>query len=260
MRSKLFFLFFCFLGSISVLTAQESPTKLKYTVMGIHALRYYPFQVPADSLVEPLINDLPQSARFDYQHTSIDFIGNKYFLEDPLAYFSSVEEWVYNSIIRSYSKWLSFMRPMEDKPDNIALTFFLSQAYKERGKYLQSSDEGFFELIGRNNLVHFWNDILGDADLYQTKNDVMLLSVKSPLSLKARKKYRYYLSSMEKLDGIPCYVVAFFSKERKENAFEGYLYIAQQDSSLLKAVYTLNNAMEMNWVNDVLITQSFTKK
>ncbi|MDR0798437.1 MAG: DUF5686 family protein, partial [Dysgonamonadaceae bacterium] len=79
-------------------------------------------------------------------------------------------------------------------------------------------------------------------------------------SAKARKKYHYYLSDHTIIDGRSCYEIAFFSQKLKTNAFEGYLYLSEQDSSLVKATYTLNNSMGLNLCNDVVITQTFTQK
>jgi hypothetical protein len=260
MRIKFVGLLFSFFLVALTLPAQKNPTGIKYAVMDLHALRYYPFKIGADSIVERILDDVPQESMYDYQKTSIDYVVNINFLLEPDLFPSNWEDVIHKYGLKSYRNWLQYIRPMEDKPEILALTFFLSQDYKKEKKLEKSSNEGFFEMTGQQNLIRFWNETIGDVDLYQSKNDVLLLKVQSPLFRKNKKKYRYYLSAKKQIDEQDCYEIAFFSKNKKETAFEGYLYVAQRDSSLVKAVFTLNNFMGMNKINDVLITQSFTRK
>lgn len=87
----------------------------------------------------------------------------------------------------------------------------------------------------------------------------MLLSFKSPLADDAFKIYQYNLLGFKRVNGNDCYEIAFFAKNPKDNAFAGYLYIDASDTfALRKAVFTLNDPTNMNFLKNVLITHTYT--
>ncbi|MDR0798938.1 MAG: hypothetical protein LBN18_04170, partial [Dysgonamonadaceae bacterium] len=154
--------------------AQESPTQVRYSVMNLHALRYYQFETEADELLGKLWDqELPEPA-FEDQKTSVDFMLNQAVLQNSSFFSSSVDDWLYRYILGLYGKWTEYMRPLSEKPEILDLNLFLSLDSKEGNRRNTISSEGFFEILGRDNMLRLWNDILGDADLFRRKSDVIL--------------------------------------------------------------------------------------
>ena len=247
--------------------------------MGIHALRYYPEKEPADEIVRQLIakkneNNFTKKhyAQFDlYQKTSVDFVANKYSLQEQINNSIARRDMLFRFVIYPYNSWLKYATPFKESENNLALTSLFYEDYKtiyqdnklnKKGSdWHASRNVGLFETIGRRNLAYFIDEMMGDIDLYRDKNEAMSFRFKSPLAQNAMDTYDYFLAGQKEIDGTPCFEIAFYSKNLHENALAGYLYVSTDGSySLLKAVFTLNNTPEMNFVNNILFVHTFEKQ
>jgi hypothetical protein len=252
-------LFFCF----TIIYAQKTPLEIKYKAWGLHALRQYPFSQKADDIVGRLIAQ--DSSGFDirgpyhFRKTSLDLVLNTRFLEEWAQPATATDAVLYKYILKYYGEWLKYGRLIDDKPTDLDLTLFLSRQYTNKHQKTDSISH-IFNFTDSEDLSYLLNEWTGDINLSKPKNEVLSVFIKSPIAKDAMKSYQYYLSGMEEIDGIPVYEVAFFSKKKEDNTFEGYLYVSAKDFSLVKAVFTINYFTRRKGMNAVLFTHTPSKK
>ena len=259
-----------------ILQAQKSPTEIRYAVMDIQALRFYPFTVSADTIMQQFLNrkanKLPKEryAQYDiYRKTSVDLVANKEYLDDKLQTSEADNKFVYRHFFNPYKSWLEYARPQNETLRHTALTTALFEDYltyytdnstNEKGYFHHASRRSnLYETIGAKNVSRLLYDIFGDVDLYNDKNDIMFQTLRGPLSHDASRLYTYFLSSNRVEDGT-LYEVVFYPKDMANAGFAGYLYITTDGNyTLKKAVFSLNNFQSINLVQNVLITHTFDK-
>lgn len=246
---------------------------MKYKVWGLHALRQYPFDQKADNIVKQLIahdsSGFFALKPYHFHKSSLDLVVNTRWMAEWPYPATPVDAVFSRYILKYYSSWLKHGCPIDNKATDLDLTLFLSQTFKNNRQKTNSTSlpqpppkVGAIPLlfIDSDNLSCLLNEWTGDIDLSKNRSEVLTLSVKSPLAENAMETYQYCLSGMEEIDGVPAYAVAFFSKKRIDNTFEGYLYVSAIDFSLLKAVFTLNRFTRRKGVDEMLFTHTPSKK
>ncbi len=264
---------------LSVLTVEaQRQVDVRSSVMIIRGFRNsHDFQDGKDILKEAVkkkkANKKTDSLfiKYDfYQKTSVDFVGDKNTLKNQFQKEENHNNTFFNKYIAPFQSWLEYARDVPGT-DDLALTTLLYEDYKtiteDRIKNRFSIDikasrnTGFFETIGKQNVLHFLDEMFGDVDFYQNHTEMMLLEFKNPFSEKNMNIYQYNLTGIKNITGTPCYEIVFFAKNEKENAFAGYLYIATDGTyALRKAVFTLNSPGNMNFLKDILITHDYEEK
>ena len=231
--------------------------------MDLHALRYYPFTENADSIIMQVIEKRGNS-KFNttsdiYIKTSVNFILNKHYLDKHISYSTEAEDIIYKYIVVPYQPWLQYSVPLEK--NEIALTVGLHEETKNGNVLLSSKNEGIYGFIGKQNVAYLLDEMFGDVDLFQDKNDILFLNHKGPLTKKNMNHYNYYVSSKSLMDSQLVYEIVFFPKDYTKNAFTGYLYVtADEKYHLKRAFFSINNTHKMNFIKDVLLTQTFEMK
>jgi hypothetical protein len=231
----------CFSGPS--LPAQNSPVEIKYTVMDLYALRYYPFETKADSIIDRYCqlhgtnrNSLEKllSAQEEGQHqkTSVQWVVNREFLDNQIQYSIESNDLIYKYLIKPYHPLLQFAAPLTEDSREIALTL---------GLQTDTKTEAIYGFLGKQNVSYLLDEVVEDA-----------------LTFKGGNTYRYFLSGNKFLDHQPVYEVVFYPEKPQDNAFTGYLYIsADGNYSLVKAVFTRNNPHNKNLLRDMVFTQTF---
>jgi hypothetical protein len=255
---RFFFLFFSFFCVLSV-NAQQSPNDIKYQAWNIHALRYYPFSQSADSIMQQVIaqNKLgSQEKPGRYKKTSVDLVAHSQYLAHQMAFWSTANPFIYKHFFKPYESWLNYFRPIKENSQDLDLTLFISENYQAENQEIKSYENGLFSFVGTENIAYFLDEWLGEADIYKEKNEVVFLSVKSPLGNKALDIYQYFLSSTTEIAGVPVYEIVFFSKHPKAKAFEGYLYVSVNDLRVVKAIFTLNHFLNTENRKEIIVSQT----
>jgi hypothetical protein len=277
MQFKLLLFLSCF--NFLALSAQTSPTEIKYTCMDIRALRYYPFQTDAQAtireMIEEKLREIPGKPYFQYdiyRKTSIDLLANKEYLDLQINAKEEDNDWIYNRIIKPYLPWLEYARPQKEDSKHVALTTMLDEDYftcysdnpdKQSGRLLQASKSaGLYRFVGEQNIRRIINDILGDIDLYQKKNDVLARTLQGPLSEDAMLTYCYFLSGKKTENGETWHEIVFYPRYPSSAGFAGYLYVsADGQNTLRKAVFSVNNLSNSNtFIEDIVFIQYFETK
>ncbi|MCL1938961.1 MAG: DUF5686 family protein [Candidatus Azobacteroides sp.] len=245
-------------------SAQYSPAEIRYSVMDFRALRYYPFTTNADSIVRKVMEQGTESSSSSpavHRKTSIQLVANELFLEDQLIHLVAADSWIYKRLFQPYMSWLQYAVPLKTDAQETALTIGLIEEDQNDRKLQLSKHEGIYDFIGKQNVARLLKETLGEIDLFKSKNKVMQMPFKGPLSPKHKNAYRYFLSAQKMLADQPVYEIAFYPKNACDRAFIGYLYItADEHYSLVKASFTLSDWSEISLVKNILFVQTFENK
>jgi len=246
MRFRIFLFLLMFSSAIESV-AQLSPTQIRYTAWDIHALRYFPFKIQADSLMKMVIGKAPDSLPNEFGRTSVDLaIDKDFFLAQTHA-----DSWLSKFLFRPYASWINYAHPFYGNSQVLNLAHFDS--------FHRNDGSTLFEVFGTNNVEYFIKENLGRVDLWKPENETFLHSIKTPLNAEFFEDYHFFLSDTPMMDSIPCYEIVFFSKKKEANAYEGYLYISRWDNSFVKAIFTLNSSLNKKVAEEVLFTQTPTR-
>jgi hypothetical protein len=223
----------CF--SCASLSAQNSLSEIHYSVMDLYALRYYPFQVEADSILQQMGDRQVEKQKAVHQKTSINLAVNREFLDNQMQYSTAANDLIYRYLIKPYQAWLQYAEPLKEDSRDIALTIGLQE---------DSKNEAIYEFLGKQNINYLLDEIIGDADVFKNKDS-----------------YIYFLAGKKTPDNQPVYEIAFYPKNPQTNAFTGYLYVTADGNYLpVKALFTQSNPYNTSLVRDILFTQTFETK
>ncbi|MDL2224018.1 hypothetical protein LJB92_01750, partial [Bacteroidales bacterium OttesenSCG-928-M06] len=152
-------LLFSFLSS----SGKSSPVEIKYTVMDLYALRYYPFSIKADSIVEKLINqtNLEEENLFLYKKTSIDFIGNKEIIERQVNYSIQSNDFLYKYLLNPYIPWIQFATPLKEDNRELVMTLGLHEETREKDNVVLQ-DKGIYHFAGKRNVAFLMDRLFND--------------------------------------------------------------------------------------------------
>ena len=216
------------------LSAQLSPIRISYTAMDLYALRYYPFQIQADTIVQKMFvhYDKAGDGEDRYQRTSLQLVTNKEYLDMQIRSLAASNRFVYKHLVRPYLPWLQYAVPLNADSREIALPVGLEE---------DQQSEAVYAFLGKKNVHFLIDELLSESGLFHPG-----------------VTYRYFLSGRKMIDEQDLYEIAFYPKHVRNNAFTGYLYISTDDNcNLVKAVYTRSNLFTSKNVGKVLWTQTF---
>jgi hypothetical protein len=261
-RRSVCFLLFVFLFFSA--SAQYSPKDIKYSVTDLYALRYYPFRVPADSIVRAVMDRTGAGAFVAapavYRKTAVDLVFHTAFLDNRRQHLSRTDNLFYRNFIKPYEPWLQYTRPLNESGRETALTIGLYEEQAKDGVLSVSKSEGIYDCIGIQNVGDVLDKTFGDIDLLRDQSESMRFPFRSPLVSGNSARYRYFLSSIQQEDGRAVYEIAFYPADPKDNhALTGYLYVTADGCySLVRALFTLNIPYSINLIKNVLFVQTFT--
>lgn len=110
-------------------------------------------------------------------------------------------------------------------------------------------------------LTTMLEDVFSDIDIYKNNIHVLQKEFVSPLSAtQGIAFYRYFIADTVEVEGQKCYEVTFTPNNPQDSGFNGSLYILADGSYLVKkAVLNIPKNNDVNFVNDMLVTQDFDK-
>jgi hypothetical protein len=225
--------FFC-MEMVVYAPAQTSPAEITYSVMNLLALRYYPFEIEADTVVQKLFARYaePAAAKGRHQKTIVQLVTNKDFLTGQIQSMSSGNAWLYKHLLAPYHPWLPYFTPLKTGGKDIGLPIGL----QEDGQY-----EALYDFLGKQNVHSLIDELTKESGLFR------------PATV-----YRSFFAGKKQIDGQNVYEIAFYPDNPWKDAFTGYLYITADDNpELVQAMYTRSNPYTSEPVRKVLWTQTF---
>jgi hypothetical protein len=246
--------------------------------MNTHALRYYPFERSADSIVSKIIEKKSNASREKpfsqcdiYLKTAINWTIHREYLVNQILEGEKNNNSVYRNIIKPYLPWLKYARLLNENASCLTQTTALYEDYftcysnhagKEEGKVHQASQKhGLYEDFGEENIRFIVDNTMGNMDLFREKNIILKHSFAGPLNEKALSTYRYFFSGQKTENGESLYEIAFYTQNPQSNGLEGFLYVTADERFLLrKAVFSIGSSLLNDYVNTMLFVQSFDRK
>jgi hypothetical protein len=244
----------------------------------MHALRYYPFEESADSIVSEIIEEKinrfvekPFSQCDVYLKTTIDWMTHREYLENRTLDGEKNNDFIYRNIIKPYLPWLQYAHPQKENAPYLAQTTALYEDYftcyfnhagKEEGRlHLASQKQGLFGDFGEENLRFIAKNVMGSVDLFKKKNIILQRSLTGALSEESLSSYRYFLSGQKVENGESLYEIAFYTQNPQSHGFEGFLYVTADERHLLrKAAFSVGLSISNGYVSSILFVQSFDRK
>ena len=202
--------------------------------MGLHALRYYPFSIKADTIAQKAfaVYDEIKTAEERHQKTSIQLVAGKEFLETQIQSIAAGNQLIYTYLILPYLPWMQYATPLNADDKEMVLSIGLQE---------DQQNDAIYGFLGKQN-VHFLIDkLLSESNLFHPKI-----------------VYHYFLAGEKNINGQELYEIAFYPENTQKNAFTGLLYVtADGNNTLVKILYTRSNPYAPEPVRKVLWTQTF---
>ena len=121
--------------------------------------------------------------------------------------------------------------------------------------------EGVNNLLQTGEILNtLLKEVFTDVDIYDDHMRLMQYQFVSPIGETAISFYRYYIQDTVYVDRDLCYHLEFIPNNQQDFGFRGELYVLA-DSSLhvKKCSFTLPKRTDVNFVEDMKITQEYTK-
>lgn len=136
--------------------------------------------------------------------------------------------------------------------------------YSDRGKtrsdsILESKSAGIDEIADVESMRTFYEDVLGDVDLYANDINILQNRFVSPLSRIAPDFYRFYLTDTVKVDDERCVVLSFYPRNSATFGFIGQIYVPVDNPKMPIRRITMRTApdINLNFIRTLNITQKF---
>ena len=121
--------------------------------------------------------------------------------------------------------------------------------------------EGVNNLLQTGEILNtMLKDVFTDIDIYDDHMRLMQYQFVSPIGETAISFYRYYIQDTVYVDRDLCYHLEFIPNNQQDFGFRGELFVLT-DSTLhvKKCTFTLPKRSDVNFVEDMKITQEYTK-
>ena len=121
--------------------------------------------------------------------------------------------------------------------------------------------EGVNNLLQTGEILNtLLKEVFTDVDIYDDHMRLMQYQFVSPIGETAISFYRYYIQDTVYVDRDLCYHLEFIPNNQQDFGFRGELFVLA-DSSLhvKKCTFTLPKRTDVNFVEDMKITQEYTK-
>lgn len=144
--------------------------------------------------------------------------------------------------------------------DKSYITSFSNGGKSRRDSLLSQKSAGIDEIADVESMKVFYEDVLGEIDLYE--NDINLLQNRfvSPLSPIAPDFYRFYLTDTVEVDSEKCVVLSFYPRNSASFGFIGQIYVPIDNPAMPIRRITMKTApdINLNFIKTLRIAQKFT--
>lgn len=121
--------------------------------------------------------------------------------------------------------------------------------------------EGVNNLLQTGEILNtMLKDVFTDVDIYDDHMRLMQYQFVSPIGETAISFYRYYIQDTVYVDHDLCYHLEFIPNNQQDFGFRGELFVlADSTLHVKKCTFTLPKRTDVNFVEDMKITQEYTK-
>ncbi len=142
--------------------------------------------------------------------------------------------------------------------ENASQVFYQKKDNTHKEILLGNKHSDLGTLFDDKGMNQYLEHLYIEANIYDNEILMFKKPFLSPLSPIAPTFYRYYILDTLDVDGKRCVNLAFFPRSKADLTFQGNIYVTDDSLyALRKVVMTVPKNINVNYVNDVKITQTF---
>lgn len=244
--------------------------KLKYDTKQLEEVIVKPGKVkykrknnPAVELIEKVIDHKKENRK-----EALDFYQNEKYEKVIFALSNLSEEFKSRKILKSFrfvfeNRDTSKISGIEILPvfmkENIS-SFYYRKDPKSKKEYIKASQMVNFEGVDKQGLTDYLKYLYQDINIYDNNISFLTNQFVSPVAPTAPLLYRYYIMDTVEVEGSECIRLFFSPRNKTDMLFQGDLFILKDSTYAIKKIsLSVNPQINLNWVKDVKICQTFNK-
>ena len=138
---------------------------------------------------------------------------------------------------------------------------FYRKSPETKKEYLYGTKmSGNLNRMDNDGIGHFMQKLYSEVDIYQNQIELFGNQFPSPINDIGPNIYKYFIIDTIDVEGISCINIGFSPRSKSDFAFSGNLFVVNDSTFAVRKVEMgINKNINLNFVNDLKIEQSFTK-
>ena len=254
-------------GSAAFLNVKLKPDTrtLKGVVVKSRRNRYSRKDNPAVELMRRVIaakkkTDLNNHDFYQYnKYQKITVAVNDIHPSDLDSGFFAKKQWLIDQIeTSSYNHKLILPLSVDE---TVTQHLYRKDPKSEKDIIMGQQSTGINQFLETGDIINtMLKDVFTDVDLYDNQVRLLQHPFTSPIGKDAISFYRYYIEDTVYVDQNLCYHLQFLPNNQQDFGFRGDLYIlADSTLHLKKCVLSIPKRSDVNFIDDLTLTQEYTK-
>ena len=254
-------------GSTAFLNVKLKPDTrtLKSVVVKSRRNRYSRKDNPAVELMRRVIaakkkTDLNNHDFYQYnKYQKITVAVNDIHPSDLDSGFFAKKQWLIDQIETSpYNHKLILPLSVDE---TVTQHLYRKDPKSEKDIIMGQQSTGINQFLETGDIINtMLKDVFTDVDLYDNQVRLLQHPFTSPIGKDAISFYRYYIEDTVYVDQNLCYHLQFLPNNQQDFGFRGDLYIlADSTLHLKKCVLSIPKRSDVNFIDDLTLTQEYTK-
>ena len=254
-------------GSAAFLNVKLKPDTrtLKGVVVKSRRNRYSRKDNPAVELMRRVIaakkkTDLNNHDFYQYnKYQKITVAVNDIHPSDLDSGFFAKKQWLIDQIETSpYNHKLILPLSVDE---TVTQHLYRKDPKSEKDIIMGQQSTGINQFLETGDIINtMLKDVFTDVDLYDNQVRLFQHPFTSPIGKDAISFYRYYIEDTVYVDQNLCYHLQFLPNNQQDFGFRGDLYIlADSTLHLKKCVLSIPKRSDVNFIDDLTLTQEYTK-
>lgn len=136
--------------------------------------------------------------------------------------------------------------------------YFRKQPKSEKEYLLGTKMSGSLNRFDNDGIGHFMNKLYSEVNIYDNQIELFGNKFPSPINDLAPTIYKFFIIDTVIINQTECINIGFSPRSKSDFAFTGNLYVLNDSSYAIRQVELgVNNAINLNFVNDLKITQDY---
>lgn len=142
--------------------------------------------------------------------------------------------------------------------EKVETVYYRKNPKSERRLVRGSKSAGVDEILSRDGMKQFLNEVFREVDIFQNNIPLFLQRFVSPISSIGPGFYKYYLLDTLDVAGHRCVDVGFVPFNSESFGFTGHLYVRQDSTYFIqKVILNVAKDINLNFVSGMTIEQTF---
>lgn len=144
--------------------------------------------------------------------------------------------------------------------ENLSKVFYRKSPEAKKEYLYGTKMSGNLNRMDSDGIGHFMQKLYSEIDVYQNQIELFGNQFPSPINDLGPSIYKYFIIDTLEIEGISCINLGFSPRSKSDFAFSGSLFVVNDSTyAVRKLEMGVNKNINLNFVNDLKIEQSFTK-